>query len=300
MGDLTTEKVLTLEYSPGIKVSDKAALVAKGVDPAVIARYSVECYLQQILVKGLFHADPHPGNIAVDASDPADPKLIFYDFGMMGKIPNNVREGLSNLFYSVFRNDVDGAIDGLMDMGVIKANSSADMTAIKRTGAFFLNSFKTRLREQREERKRAKAAMVPLGKPKQKTKQDKQDKRKKILSNIGQDLLVVANDQPFRFPAEFTFVVRAFTVLDGIGKSLDARFDISEISRPYARQLLLEGKPALKRAQRNVELAAQRQGRAIVNLFRGPDNIDDVANTMRRLESGDLKLRVRALEAERA
>jgi hypothetical protein len=46
-----------------------------------------------------------------------------------------------------------------------------------------------------------------------------------------------------RFPATFTFVVRSFTVLDGIGKSLDARFDISEIAAPYARDLLLEGSP---------------------------------------------------------
>jgi predicted unusual protein kinase regulating ubiquinone biosynthesis (AarF/ABC1/UbiB family) len=58
-----------------------------------------------------------------------------------------------------------------------------------------------------------------------------------------QDLLLAANDQPFRFPATFTFVVRSFTVLDGIGKSLDPRFDISEISAPYARNLLLEGQP---------------------------------------------------------
>jgi len=46
-----------------------------------------------------------------------------------------------------------------------------------------------------------------------------------------------------RFPATFTFVVRSFTVLDGIGKSLDPRFDISEIAAPYARELLLEGAP---------------------------------------------------------
>lgn len=46
-----------------------------------------------------------------------------------------------------------------------------------------------------------------------------------------------------RFPATFTFVVRSFTVLDGIGKSLDPRFDISEIAAPYARELLLEGSP---------------------------------------------------------
>ena len=47
-------------------------------------------------------------------------------------------------------------------------------------------------------------------------------------------------DKPFRFPATFTFVVRSFTVLDGIGKSLNPRFDISEIAAPYARGLLLE------------------------------------------------------------
>jgi predicted unusual protein kinase regulating ubiquinone biosynthesis (AarF/ABC1/UbiB family) len=66
-----------------------------------------------------------------------------------------------------------------------------------------------------------------------------------ILANIGEDLLIAAADQPFRFPATFTFVVRSFTVLDGIGKSLSPRFDISEIAAPYARELLLEGRPYL-------------------------------------------------------
>lgn len=66
-----------------------------------------------------------------------------------------------------------------------------------------------------------------------------------ILSAVftGEDLLVASADKPFRFPATFTFVVRSFTVLDGIGKGLDPRFDISEIAAPYARGLLLEGNP---------------------------------------------------------
>ena len=55
--------------------------------------------------------------------------------------------------------------------------------------------------------------------------------------------MVASADKPFRFPATFTFVVRSFTVLDGIGKGLDPRFDISEIAAPYARGLLLEGNP---------------------------------------------------------
>ena len=64
-----------------------------------------------------------------------------------------------------------------------------------------------------------------------------------LLTDAGEDLLVASADKPFRFPATFTFVVRSFTVLDGIGKGLDPRFDISEIAAPYARGLLLEGNP---------------------------------------------------------
>merc|ERR1711977_274438 len=136
---------------------------------------------------------------------------IFYDFGMMGNIPNNVRQGLSNFFYAVYRNDVNEALDGLVGMGVLVPNSSADMTAIKRTGQFFLDSFKTRLREQREEKKRMQAEVaLELNQPKVNTKEDKKAKGKKILSNIGQDLLVVANDQPFRFPALFHFCGESF------------------------------------------------------------------------------------------
>ncbi len=301
--DLTTEKVLTLEYSPGIKVSDKAALVAKGVDPAVVAKYNVECYLLQILTKGLFHADPHPGNIAVDATEPTDPKLIFYDFGMMGEIPGDIRVGLSDFFYAVYKNDVTACLDGLVRMGVLVPNSNADMTAIKRTGAFFLNSFKTRLREQREQKKRLEAiGTVDNGKDYE--KEGKKEKRKRILSNIGQDLLVVANDQPFRFPALFTFVVRAFSVLDGIGKTLDPKFDISEISAPYARNLLLEQGSALPPQVRkfgdDLEERADRQWKAAKGLFTAPLRIERAEEILESLERGDVRLRVRALEAERA
>merc|ERR1712134_95470 len=135
---------------------------------------------------------------------------------------------------------------------------------------------------------------------KQKTKQDKQDKRKKILSNIGQDLLVVANDQPFRFPALFTFVVRAFSVLDGIGKSLDPRFDISEISAPYARDLLLETRPGFSKLQDTYQRGADRQWEATKGLFTAPLKINKIEGILNSLEAGDTKLRVRALEAERA
>ena len=70
--------------------------------------------------------------------------------------------------------------------------------------------------KQREENKEEYEAEFK----KQRTKEEKKA-RAQDLSNIGEDLLVVSKDQPFRFPAELTFVVRAFSVLDGIGKSLN-------------------------------------------------------------------------------
>lgn len=95
-------------------------------------------------------------------------------------------------------------------------------------------------------------------------------------------------------------MVRSFTVLDGIGKSLDPKFDISEISAPYARELLLEGNPFFAKYAVDLKKRAATQNRAVINLFKGPNYIEDIANTMDRLEKGDLKLRVRSLESERA
>ncbi len=76
----TTSRVITLEYVPGIKISQYEALEAAGVDRKAIARYGAQAYLHQLLNNGFFHADPHPGNLAVSP----DGALIFYDFGMMG------------------------------------------------------------------------------------------------------------------------------------------------------------------------------------------------------------------------
>merc|ERR1711904_458395 len=132
------------------------------------------------------------------------------------------------------------------------------------------------------------------------SKEDSKAVRKKILANIGQDLLVVAADQPFRFPALFTFVVRAFSVLDGIGKQLDPRFDISEISAPYARDLLLETRPGFSKLQDNLQRGADRQWEATKGLFVAPLKLNKIEGLLDSLERGDTKLRVRALEAERA
>nr|CAB3446997.1 unnamed protein product [Digitaria exilis] len=238
--EYTTPQVLTMEYVPGIKINRIKQLDKLGVDRKRLGRYAVESYLEQILTHGFFHADPHPGNIAVD--DVNGGRLIFYDFGMMG-------------------------------------------------------SFQERLAAQRKEREMANAE---LGFKKQLTKEEKFEKKKQRLAAIGEDLLAIAADQPFRFPATFTFVVRAFSVLDGIGKGLDPRFDITEIARPYAKELLRFNEAGVELVVKDAKKRWERQSRAFYNLFRQPDRVEKLAEIIERLEQGDLKLRVRTLESERA
>ena len=84
----TAPRVLTLEYIPGIKISNYEALEASGLDRKELAQMGAKAYLQQLLNHGFFHADPHPGNIAVSPGG----ELIFYDFGMMGQITSTLRE----------------------------------------------------------------------------------------------------------------------------------------------------------------------------------------------------------------
>ncbi|KAM7523684.1 hypothetical protein LguiA_013586 [Lonicera macranthoides] len=309
--EYTTPQVLTMEYVPGIKINRIQALDQLGVDRKRLGRYAVESYLEQILSHGFFHADPHPGNIAVD--DFNGGRLIFYDFGMMGSISPNIREGLLETFYGVYEKDPNKVLDAAIQMGVLVP--TGDMTAVRRTAQFFLNSFEERLQAQRRERE---LATAELGFKKPLSKEERIEKKKQRLAAIGnsvlpllilvmeilpflrEDLLAIAADQPFRFPATFTFVVRAFSVLDGIGKGLDPRFDITEIAKPYALELLRFREAGVEVFIKDFRKRWDRQSQAVYNLFRQADRVERLADIIQRLEQGDLKLRVRALESERA
>ncbi|KAF3630510.1 ABC2 isoform 3 [Capsicum annuum] len=291
--EYTTPQILTMEYVPGIKINRIEALDQLGVDRKRLGRYAVESYLEQILSHGFFHADPHPGNIAVD--DVNGGRLIFYDFGMMGSISPNIREGLLETFYGVYEKDPDKVLQASIQMGILVP--TGDMTAVRRTAQFFLNSFEERLAAQRKEREMAE---TELGFKKPLTKEEQKEKKKQRLAAIGEDLLAIAADQPFRFPATFTFVVRAFSVLDGIGKGLDPRFDITEIAKPYALELLRFREAGVEVVVKDFRKRWDRQSRAFYNLFRQADRVEKLAAIIQRLEQGDLKLRVRALESERA
>ncbi|KAK8465662.1 hypothetical protein PHAVU_009G140432 [Phaseolus vulgaris] len=214
---------------------------------------------------------------------------------MMGSISPNIREGLLEAFYGVYEKDPEKVLQAMIQMGVLVP--TGDMTAVRRTAQFFLDSFEERLAAQRRERE---VATTELGFKKPLSKEEKIKKKKQRLAAIGEDLLSIAGDQPFRFPATFTFVVRAFSVLDGIGKGLDPRFDITEIAKPYALELLRFREAGVEVVLKDFRKRWDRQSQAFYNLFRQADRIDKLAEIIQKLEQGDLKLRVRTLESERA
>lgn len=253
-----TSKILTLEYLPGIKISQYEALEAAGLDRKAIARQGAQAYLLQLLNSGFFHADPHPGNIAISASG----ALIFYDFGMMGRIKSNVREGLMQTLFGIAQKDGDRVVQSLIDLGAIAPTD--DMGPVRRSVQYMLDHF-----------------------------MDKPFENQSVAA-ISDDLYEIAYNQPFRFPATFTFVMRAFSTLEGVGKGLDPEFNFMEVAQPYAMQLITdmngsEGNSFLNELGRQ---AAQVSSTALGL----PRRLED---TLEKLERGDMRLRVRSIETER-
>jgi predicted unusual protein kinase regulating ubiquinone biosynthesis (AarF/ABC1/UbiB family) len=254
----TSPQVLTLEYVPGIKISQYEALEAAGLDRKIIARQGAQAYLVQLLNNGFFHADPHPGNIAVSPNG----DLIFYDFGMMGRIKSNVREGLMETLFGIAQKNGDRVVQSLIDLGAIAPVD--DMGPVRRSVQYMLDNF-----------------------------MDKPFENQSVAA-ISDDLYEIAYNQPFRFPATFTFVMRAFSTLEGVGKGLDPEFNFMEVAKPYAMQLMTNMNGDQSNSFLN-ELSRQAV-QVSTTAFGLPRRLED---TLEKLERGDMRMRVRSLETER-
>jgi predicted unusual protein kinase regulating ubiquinone biosynthesis (AarF/ABC1/UbiB family) len=254
----SSPRVLTLEYAPGIKISDYDALEAAGLNRRHLAQLGAKAYLQQILYSGFFHADPHPGNIAVSA----DGGLIFYDFGMMGQLPPVTRDKLMGTFMGIARKDGQQVVESLVELGALAPVS--DMGPVRRSVQYMLDNYMDKPFENQS------------------------------IAQISDDLYEIAYDQPFRFPATFTFVMRAFSTLEGVGKGLDPDFNFMEVAKPFATELMTNGG-----FQGNESLFGElgRQAVQVSNSAFGlPRRLEE---TLDKLDNGDLRLRVRATESDR-
>ena len=203
--ELSSRRVLCLDYMPGIKITDRPALLAAGVDPAAVAEKGATSYLQQLVTFGFFHADPHPGNLAV-ASDGA---LIYYDFGMMGQLSERLRSRLGRMVRAAATRDAAALVEELQQAGVLAPG--IDPGPVRRLVRLMLNE----------------ALTPPFS--------------ANMLERLSGDLYDLVYGQPFRLPAELIFVLRALSTFEGVGRSLDPGFNLIAIARPYLLPLMTAG-----------------------------------------------------------
>jgi predicted unusual protein kinase regulating ubiquinone biosynthesis (AarF/ABC1/UbiB family) len=203
--ELSSRRVLCLDYLPGIKITDRPALLAAGIEPAAVAEKGAASYLQQLVRFGFFHADPHPGNLAVAA----DGALIYYDFGMMGQISERLRSRIGRMVRAAAARDAAALVEELQQAGVIAAG--IDPGPVRRLVRLMLNE----------------ALTPPFS--------------ANVLEKLSGDLYDLVYGQPFRLPPELIFVMRALSTFEGVGRSLDPAFSLVSIARPYLLPLMTAG-----------------------------------------------------------
>jgi predicted unusual protein kinase regulating ubiquinone biosynthesis (AarF/ABC1/UbiB family) len=252
-------RVLTLEYMPGIKISHYEALEAAGLDRKLLAQLGAKAYLHQLLDDGFFHADPHPGNLAVSP----DGALIFYDFGMMGQIQPVTRERLMITFIGIAQRDAGLVVSSLVDLGALE--ETEDMGPVRRSIQYILDNLMDKPFEEQS------------------------------VTEISDDLYEIAYGQPFRFPATFTFVMRAFSTLEGVGKGLDPNFNFMEAAKPFAAKLMSNNN--LSNSTESLFGEIGRQAAQVGSTAFGlPRRLED---TLDKIERGDVRVRVRSIETDR-
>lgn len=200
----TTQRVLTMEFVEGIKLNDKAGLDQAGVDRKRIAEQCVQAVLRQILVYGVFHADPHPGNLAVLP----DGRILFMDFGMTGRLSPELKQHLAALIVGLMRRDSDLILRALHRMGVVPPDIDEH-----------------RLRRDIDDL-REKYYDLPLSQI--------------HLGESVRDIFTVAFRHRIQIPVDLVLVGKTLITLEGLVEELDPTFRILDAAEPFGRHLLRE------------------------------------------------------------
>ena len=256
----TTDKILTLEYLPGIKIDNRSALEASQIDTQEVIQLGITCYLKQLLEDGFFQSDPHPGNMAVSPRG----DIIFYDFGTMAEVKTIAKDQMIKTFFAVLKKDTDEVVETLIYMGLIEP--VADMTPVKRMIAFMLEEFRDKPVDVR------------------------------AFEQITDEVYSIFEQQPFRLPPQMTFIVKSLTTLDGIARALDPQYNLLAAAQPFLKQIAFQQQSGgmlgiLARQTKDfIQYKLKQPNRTQMSIMRLES----------RLDLGELQVKVRATESERS
>jgi len=207
-GNLSSERILVLDFIDGVRIDNIHEIDRLGIDKKMLARRALDIYFRQILEDGFFHADPHPGNILIEG----DGTLAFIDFGIVGRVSDELKEIISGTFLALVKKDFDNLVDHYLELGMFSDDS--DIESFKR-------EFKADLGDLLE----------PLYGLKL------QDIR---FTEFIDTVTRLAIKYKLRIPPDLLLIDKTLMLLENLCRQLDPEIDIIAASEPYATKLAVK------------------------------------------------------------
>ncbi len=247
--DLTSDAVITMEFIDGLRVTDRPGLLAAGLSAPALAANGARIFLKQAFEFGLFHGDPHPGNLRILR----DGTLGLIDYGMVGRLEEERREQLVDLFLCINQRDVKGAVAVVLVVG--KPSREVDRPLLQSDLRDFMESYYG-----------IELDRIRMG---------------KLLS----DFVAILSNHSIRYPADLMLLIRAMITLDGVGRVLDPEFNLAQHVAPFVRQVIRERYNPRRVANRWIH----ESGRLLGALHDVPLHIERV---LEKLSRDDLKIQL--------
>lgn len=218
----TTKKVLTLQDVRGIKITDYEEITAAGINKPEVAARLLDTYLKQIFEDGFFHADPHPGNLFVmPITEPGEPsssnhewKLTFIDFGMVGRMRPEIRDGLRELLIGIGLQDASRVFKAYQILGILLPG--ADVSLLERAEAKMFKRF--------------------WGKGMDELTHIKMEE----IHEFAYEFRDILFNMPFQLPQDLIFLGRAVGILSGMCTGLDPQINVFEHLGPFSQKIISE------------------------------------------------------------
>jgi predicted unusual protein kinase regulating ubiquinone biosynthesis (AarF/ABC1/UbiB family) len=204
---LSTGRVLVMEFFDGIKIDRVADLEAHHIAPADVAERVIRLYLHMVMESGVYHADPHAGNILVAPNG----DLILLDYGMVGTLDLATKRNLRHLFIAVSARDPHGLIDAMSALGMIRPE--ADLTRLRRRVSYLFDRYYAETLDQ-------------LG--------------QLDIPQMLRDFEVILRDDAIQVPGYFAFLGRAIAILVGLATAIYPEINLMQLFAPYAQRFITE------------------------------------------------------------
>lgn len=220
---LSTARVLTTGWIDGVKATDHARLDALGIDRRRLARTVVHAYCQQIFSDGVYHADPHPGNLLVRADGTPGGRVVFIDFGAVAEVSRGMRDGIVELIQAGIARDTQKVIAAMKDMGFIARG--ADPAIFDRVVDYLHRRFQEDVRLD--------------GFSLKDIRFDPQKGLERIADLRRMDVSLRELADHFHVPKEWIMLERTVLLLLGLCTELDPGLNPMEVIRPYLEEFVL-------------------------------------------------------------